>query len=246
MNKEIVFIHFPTIDSTNTWAKQNLDKLDPEKVTCIFADTQTKGRGSFKRVWHSPAEKNIYATLFFTLRPDASFFSNVGQVLAYSTVLVLQELNFQPEIKWPNDILLKGKKVAGILAEAVSMGACKGVVLGVGLNVNMSLESLSQIDQKATSLAEESGVPWDVELLLHKIGKRFLNDLCILEVEGFAPFQAGFNALLAYKGELITVRQAGRAIKGICRGISNKGELELAVESGEKILLISGEIFTAE
>src|ERR1700722_12425114 len=112
MRKNIFYFHFDTIDSTNTWAKKNARTLDPDHLTCITAQEQTAGRGRFKRAWTADRAQNILATLFFTLPKDSPILLNLGQILSLSCVKVLEKRGFSPQIKWPNDLLLSGKKVA--------------------------------------------------------------------------------------------------------------------------------------
>src|SRR5690348_7786351 len=115
--KKIHYIHFDTIDSTNTWAKQHASSLDPEVLTCITTQAQTAGRGRFSRKWISPKGKNICATLYFTVPQDYPHVANLAQLLSLSCVQVLKSRGFDPQIKWPNDILLEKKKVGGVLCE---------------------------------------------------------------------------------------------------------------------------------
>jgi len=114
--KSISYIHFDTIDSTNTWAKNNAKTLDPDQITCITALEQTAGRGRWLRKWISPKGQNIYATIYFCLSKNCKQLSNVGQILSLSCAKVLKSKGFLPQIKWPNDLLLEKKKVAGVLA----------------------------------------------------------------------------------------------------------------------------------
>src|SRR5580700_2479453 len=177
--KSINYIHFDTIDSTNTWTKKNAATLDSNQLTCVTALEQTAGRGRFSRKWLSPKGQNIYATLYFCLPKECSYLINLGQILSLSSISVLQKKGFSPQIKWPNDILLEGKKVAGILCETIVLEDKLGAILGIGMNVNMSQELLDTIDQPATSLAQLSGQTWSLEQILEPILKQFLKDLDI-------------------------------------------------------------------
>lgn len=240
--KNICYIHFDTIDSTNNWAKGNAHTLDPNQYTCITALEQTAGRGRWFRKWVSPRGENIYASIFFCLPRNCPYLSNLGQVLSLSCATMLKKKGFAPQIKWPNDILLSGKKVAGILTEAVTFEDRIGIVLGIGLNVNMSKELLDSIDQPATSLAQLSGQTWAVEQILESLLKQFLKDLELLQDKGFAPFLTLYEQLLAYKGQLITCHDGLQPIKGICHSISSDGRLNLELADGKVALISSGEI----
>lgn len=239
--KDINFIHFDIIDSTNNWAKANASKLDIKCLTCITASEQTEGRGRFSRRWISP-KGNLYATLFFTLPAEVSYLKNLGQILAYACICVLKENSFGAQIKWPNDILIEKKKVSGVLSETLPLNDRIGVVLGIGINVNMDGESLKNIDQPATSLSLLSKKSWDLDALLKSLVHQFLQCFEILQEKGFAPFQSDFQQLLAYKGKEISCYDGSKMVKGICHAITKEGGLEILLPSGKFATLLAGEI----
>ncbi len=240
--KSIQYIHFDTVDSTNSWTKKNTDSLDPFQLTCITALEQTAGRGRFLRKWLSPKGQNIYASLYFTVPLGCSYLVNLGQVLSLSCISVLKKRGFDPLIKWPNDILLDHKKVAGILCETVIQEDRIGVVLGIGINVNMSQEMLDAIDQPATSLAQLSGQTWTLEQILEPLLMQFLSDLEILEKEGFQHFHDAYVNLLAFKGETIQISDGVSSVKGICHSINLDGRLNLLLPDGTMSVVSAGEI----
>jgi len=240
--KNIYYIHFDTIDSTNTWTKKNATMLDPDQLTCVTALEQTAGRGRFFRKWLSPKGQNIYATLFFCLPRECPLIINLGQILSLSSIAVLKKKGFSPQIKWPNDILLDGKKVAGILCETVFFEDRIGAILGIGINVNMTQELLETIDQPATSLAQLSGQTWTLEQILEPILKQFLEDLETLLTKGFEPFRPDYEKLLAYKGETIACNDGLKMIKGICHSINPDGRLNLLLPDGQVTTLSAGEL----
>lgn len=239
--KNIDYIHFDILNSTNTWVKENAHTFDPKSFTCVTALEQTSGRGRFSRKWLSP-KGDIYATLFFTIPKGSAYLPNIGQILAYSCASVLREKGFQAQIKWPNDILIEGKKVAGILCETTPLNERIGIVLGIGININMGNELLKTIDQPATSLAQLSQKTWDLEQILTPLLHKFINDLTVLQQKGFAPFQPAFQKLLFYKGKEIVCSDGVKKLKGICRGITKDGKLELLLPSGKSTLLTAGEV----
>jgi len=240
--KNIYYVHFDTIDSTNTWTKKNASTLDPHQLTCVTALEQTAGRGRFLRKWLSPRGQNIYASLYFCLPLNCSYLINLGQILSLSCIAVLNKKGFSPQIKWPNDILLDGKKVAGILCETVFFADRIGVVLGIGINVNMSQELLDTIDQPATSLAQLSGQTWTLEQILEPVLKQFLKDLDTLQTKGFEHFRIKYEKLLAHKGETITCNDGLKTIKGICHSINSDGRLNLLLPDGQITTLSAGEL----
>jgi len=242
VKKDVIYIHFDTVGSTNNWAKAHAAELDPNRLTCITASEQTAGRGRFARKWVSPPGENIYATFYFCVPKGFPHLVNLGQILALSCASALRSLGFDPKIKWPNDILLAGKKAGGVLAETVDLKELRGCALGIGLNVNMGKEHLASTGQPATSLAQVSGRMWKLEEVLEPLLQQFLQDLEKLKKEGFGPFQAFLNELLAYKGQTISCRDGEALHEGICQGVDVKGTLELLLPSGQVVRILAGEV----
>lgn len=236
--------HFATLDSTNTWAKQHAEELDQKALTLVSADHQTAGRGRFKRLWLSPPGQNIYASFCFFIEKHRGDIGNLPQVMAIAAADVLEKLGFQPQIKWPNDVLLKGKKIAGILCETIPFSDMLCVVLGIGLNVNMPLELLSTIDRPATSLLAEDGAERDVEAVLSMLQEQFMQYLLCFLDEGFMPFLENYKTRLQHtKGDLIRFHDNRIVWEGRFAGINRDGTLLLELPSGEERTFIAGEIY---
>lgn len=143
-------IKFETIDSTNTWALEHFEELEDKSV--VISDAQTNGKGRFERKWVSGNFGNIYLSL--VLKPEnKDYVVNLTQYLSVVTAKLLERYGVTPEIKWPNDVLVNGLKICGILCEAYrKKNVLYGVVLGVGINLNMPEEIIKNIDRPATSL----------------------------------------------------------------------------------------------
>ena len=233
-------LHFDTIPSTNTWPKENAHLLDPRKVTLITANTQTAGRGRYKRSWISPPDCNLYATWVWHEKTSPSALGNIPQVMCLAAA---SSLPIASQIKWPNDLLLSGKKVAGILCETVE--APTGglfILLGLGLNVNMEAHYLFQIDRPATSLFLETGCHYNVEELLQKISRRFLLNLKTLKQGGFNPFYEHYRTLSCYKhGAPLQLSIPPRHLEGYFCGFTPDGGL-LLENKGEVISYFAGEL----
>jgi len=240
--KVVNYIHFDSIDSTNTWTKQNAHLLKTAEVTCITALEQTAGRGRWQRTWVSPKGENIYATLFFCLPENCPYIANLGQVLSLSCATVLLSKGFSPQIKWPNDLLLGTAKLGGILLERNGDRVELGIALGIGINVDISQDILDSIDQPAISLNQLSGHTWKLEQILNPLVSQFLEDLELLLEKGFVPFQKAFEDFLAYKGKKITCTDGTTETCGICSSVDKEGKLHLKLPSGEMLALNSGEI----
>lgn len=235
-------IHLSTIDSTNTYAKLHVREFPTNQITCIYADEQTAGRGRQQRSWVSPPEVNLYVTFFLQLPLNTPHLTSIGQILALSCASLLSRYNLSANIKWPNDIQLKGKKVAGILCETTFHPPLVDLFLGIGLNVNMEKALLDQIDQPATSLLAETNKIWERKTLLRELQAQFEQDLKKFTQEGFAPFHALFNDLLAMKGQEIILFDGQRTWSGICDSITPHGELKLVLQSGEVKTFASGDV----
>ncbi len=230
--KNINYIHFDVIDSTNTWAKNNAHVLDHRGYTCITAEEQTQGKGTFGKRWVSPKGQNIYATLFFCVPQNFPYVANIGQVLSISCASVLSLLGFDARIKWPNDILIDGKKVAGILCETTTAEQYLGIVLGIGINVNMTEEMLKVIDQPASSLAQLSTHTWNLEQVLEPLLNQFIIDLETLKKKGFVPFQKAYENLLIVKDKSINFKLGEKVEQGTYHSISDEGRLVITMPDG--------------
>ncbi|MGL4540690.1 MAG: biotin--[acetyl-CoA-carboxylase] ligase [Candidatus Rhabdochlamydia sp.] len=234
------YIHFATIDSTNNWTKRNTSLLNQNHISVITADQQTKGYGRFKRNWISPPG-NIYVTLFFTLPLDYPYLINLGQILVLACNHTLENKGFYTQLKWPNDLLLENKKVAGTLVEVIRSEKLE-IVLGMGLNVNMHEEALKEIDQNATSLMFSSGKAWVLGSILNPILYTFYNYLRLLSSSGFTHFQPIYQKLLAFQGQEISCQVGNQKMQGICHSINPDGTLNLQISSGLMISLNAAEI----
>lgn len=235
--------HFPIIDSTNTWAKHHASLLDPNKITLVTADEQTAGRGRFKRHWVSPKGLNVYATFCFFIEKHRPDIGNLPQILALATSQMLHELGFQPRLKWPNDVLLSNKKVAGILCETTPLSDHLCVILGIGLNVNMPREELDKIDRPATSLLVEKGKNYQVEDILQLLQAKFLSLLDLFIAEGFIPFLQNYKENMIHRsGDVIRFHDNRFIWEGIFHSITHDGALTLQLPAGDLKTFRAGEI----
>ena len=185
---------------------------------------------------------NLYATFYFRLPINALHLISLGQVITYSFASVLLKEGLHPKIKWPNDVQLQAKKVAGVLCETVFHKNFVEIILGIGINVNMEAKDLAAIDQPATSLKHETNRLWDKKELLKKLQKQFASDLEKFKKEGFAPFHHQFENLLAYKGETVRCFDGKREWVGICHSLTNDGQLNLFLPDKQIHTVLAGEI----
>ena len=226
-------LEFDTIPSRHLWAKEHLSELKPNPILCITAREQTKGIGRRGRSWVSPKDQNLYATFVFNLPKNSPPPHNLAQILSLSCITILESLGLTPRIKWPNDILLSGKKCAGMLCDIHG----KTVIISLGLNINMP-EPLP-IDQPNTSLFIESGKEHSISTLQAAIATQFENDLNTWFGKGFSPFHASYGQRLASKNTTVSYQKDGQAITGILRGITSDGRIKLAMPNGDGLVLDS-------
>lgn len=235
-------IHLEIIDSTNAYAKKHCRSFPPNTITCVIAEEQTAGVGRYQRKWISPKGTGLYATFFFTLPLQTMHLVSLAQLMALSFANVLIKEGLKPEIKWPNDVRLSGKKVSGILCETQFHPEHVDIFLGVGINVNLDAETALCIDQPATSLLIETGEKWDKHSLLKKLQVQFMEDLNRFKKEGFTPFYKQFDELLALKGEEVRCFDGKKTWVGICHSLTSDGQLNLLLPDKTFHKVLSGDI----
>lgn len=235
-------ITFETIGSTNTWAKEHVEEWAADGVTLVSANEQTAGRGRFNRRWLSPKNVNIYATYCFWIDIGRTDLGHIPQLLALSAAQVLETLGFHPQIKWPNDLLLAGKKIGGILCETIMENEQRGIVCGIGLNINMPHEVLESIDQPATSLLMVEGKPFDPNRVLNALNGCFMHDLDVFLRDGFTPFFPLYQARSAYKkGDKVKFHNNQIVIEAIFDSYHPDGSVLLQLVDGTSKLFYAGE-----
>lgn len=144
-------INFEELNSTNAYAKDNLNNL--KNFDVITANSQTAGYGQWGRKWINTGVDNIYMTIILKPKKMSDCFTNIVRYTAICLCHVLEKYGVNPKIKEPNDVLINNKKIAGILAESITKGDyLKGIVIGIGINLNTNQKTLEKINQSATSL----------------------------------------------------------------------------------------------
>lgn len=237
------FYHFFETDSTNRVAME-LAYAGEEEGVVILAETQTAGRGRAGRKWHSEQGTGIYVTLL--LRPrlspvHAPLLTMLAGLSLHSAILAQTGLN--AELKWPNDILIDGKKLGGILTEMhAEPSQVRFVIVGIGLNVNQE-KFPSELSGIATSLRKESGkIHSRLELLVRLLREfetdynRFLREGPSYVVERFAEVSQ-FAA-----GKRVRVETGRDSYSGKTAGLSVDGLLLVKKDDGETVTVIAGDV----
>ena len=234
-------IYLKEIDSTNRYAKSNLENL-PDR-TVIQCGRQTAGRGRLQRTWIDLGGENLF--LSFVLKPADVFsevYSNLTQYLAVVLAQILEQYNVQPQIKWPNDVLVDGKKIAGILSETVMQGTLfKGLVLGIGVNLNGDIKSLNKIDKAATALNLQTGETIDLTAFTNMLAGKFFEGYDRFLQEGFKEIKKYYIEHACFLTKEINVQVFNENKSGIAKSITDKGELILE-KDGQPIVLTIGDI----
>ncbi len=234
--------YVPETASTNTIAMELAQQGAPEG-TIVLAELQTGGRGRLGRAWASP-RGNVYLSVI--LRPALPM-SKAPLITLMGAVAVAAAVRAYPGpeagIKWPNDVLLAGKKVSGLLSElSAETDRIRHIVLGIGVNVNMDPRELPpDVRPLATTLADAAGRPVDRTVLLG----RLLGELDrwyerLLKDE--AAVLAEWRTLNVTTGRRVTVRGAGPAIEGLARDIDDEGRLLVELDSGVVHRVSAGDV----
>lgn len=234
--------------STNPDAKRLAEEGAPHGAV-VVADRQTAGRGRRGRTWDSPGAQAIYFTILLkpAFAPEKA--SMVTLVMALSVAEAVEEISGLPtEIKWPNDIVVHGKKVCGILTElsmTPELNEIQFLVAGVGVNVNQERpeDFAEEIRGMATSLRMEAGRQINRAALLERILARFEADYETFEAALTLSFlKSRYEARLAGKGGAVRVLDPAGEYSGISRGITEIGELIVEREDGQCTAVYAGEV----
>lgn len=235
--------YFEETGSTNDDAFR-LGVAGAPEGTVIVAESQSAGKGRLQRVWHSPPGANIYTSVI--LRPPFET-ARAPQISIASGVAVAETLNpycgGRAELKWPNDVLIGGKKVCGILAsmKTLDMGI-DFVVVGIGINVNLPREQFpSDIRTIATSLAIESGCEISRLEVIIRLYENLTKWYTELQNCGFEPIRQAWLGMTPMIGKTIQVMFHNEAISGTASGLREDGSLILQTDSKQTLYVSAGD-----
>jgi BirA family biotin operon repressor/biotin-[acetyl-CoA-carboxylase] ligase len=240
-------IEFAELASTNRHACAQLRELADGDV--IQAAIQTAGHGRLQRRWLSHVPGNLCLSLVLKPRhaaPAALPLVNLSQLLALGVCRVLEAQGVCATIKWPNDVLVGGRKIAGLLAETVFQGAGElvGMVLGLGVNLNLTAKMLDTIAQPATSLAVETGNPVEVAAFRDAVLRDFFTACDEFLGSGFSMIRQAYLARCPFLGSQVEIRRAmAEPLRGVAQDILPDGALELVTADGTVHRVDLGEMF---
>lgn len=237
-------IHKATTPSTQIVAHQEAQN-NAAHGTVILADEQTSGRGRMGRDWYSTKQKGIWMSLI--LRPVIP--PNLAPQLTLLTATVLADAIYyhtgiKAQIKWPNDILINGKKVGGILTEMqTEQDQIEYVIIGIGLNINHTEGDLPEnLQQTATSLAIAANKKWDTVALIQEILFTFENTFDSYLRDGFPQIKFKWERYGYKIGEIIQIKTSQQKWQAVFQGIAEDGALLITKSNGENQKLYSAEI----
>ena len=237
---------FPELESTNQTAIQLAQSQDrPEEGALVLSESQRQGRGRRGRHWFSPPGVNLYASLILYPRLNAIRSALVTSLVALSMVRAIQDLTgLKPSVKWPNDILIRQKKVSGILTEAGTLGdTLHYLVVGMGVNVNLvPADWPDDLRLQATSLQHELGQPVNRNRLMAALCNQIETQYLRLTAGDSDAILKELSGLCTTLGRQIRVNLSGRTVEGWGEGLDENGALILRTHGQNREVIHSGEV----
>lgn len=228
------------VDSTNTYVFQRAREYMGQRYA-VLAEKQRQGRGRRGRHWVSPFGKNIYLSLLESFQGGITQLEGLSLVAGIAVQRALSKLGVDGvQLKWPNDVYLNDKKLAGILMEVTGeySSHCQ-VVIGIGLNVNLNVDEAESIDQPWTSLKQVVA-----NISRNDVASQLLNELMLaldqFKQEGFSSFQQAWSELDIYHGREVDILSQSEndqpQFSGVVKGVNRKGELMLMTSRGIQVI----------
>lgn len=232
---------FPVIDSTNQYLLERVNQLQSGE-SCL-AECQTAGRGRRGKPWVSPFGCQLILSMYWRLEQGMAAAMGLSLAVGVAVVQALESLGYPGvELKWPNDLYYQGRKLAGILVEmSGSAGASCNLVIGVGLNLAMPAREGERIDQAWSELRHIQPELVDRNLLAARMLGHLQQAMLTFEQQGLSHFVDDWNRLDHFAGRPVRLLMGEQEIRGIARGIDDRGALRLETSEGIKFYL-GGEI----
>ncbi|MFQ5442057.1 MAG: biotin--[acetyl-CoA-carboxylase] ligase [Thermodesulfobacteriota bacterium] len=242
IGKKIFF--YDSLDSTNTRAFELGRSGEPEGAV-VIAETQTSGKGRLGRIWESPAGVNLYASII--IRPNLAPYEAQGITLLAAVTAseaIAAFVPSSPVVKWPNDVLIGSRKVAGILTEMdTEPERINFIVVGIGVNVNMTKNLLpDSLKAVATSLRDSAGGEVSRTEFALSLFYSFEKWYKIYLTEGLPPVLGAWKGLFASEGKPVRVTGLNDTIEGICMGVDSTGALLVRRASGGVEKVLAGDV----
>ncbi len=235
-------VYFPTLISTMDAGRQEARQGAPEG-TAVFAGEQTVGKGRLKRTWVSPPGNIAVSVIFYPAISSLPYMIMIASLAVAHAIEVTTGL--KPQIKWPNDVQLKGKKICGILIENEIKGNRVDYVnIGIGLNVNIKVADFPEIASFATSLSDELGR----NIPLIEVARRLLIEiekLYFLLPDGTSLYEEWKDKLVTL-GKEVHVRWGEDIYRGVAESVAPDGSLLLRQPDGSLVKIVAGDVSLRE
>jgi BirA family biotin operon repressor/biotin-[acetyl-CoA-carboxylase] ligase len=230
-------------ESTNTIVSRRA-ALGESSGLCVLAEFQSAGRGRLGRSWHSGLGGALTFSLLWRFDRGASHLGGLSLAVSMGVLRGLRQVGIaSAAVKWPNDIIVNFRKLAGILIETHGdMLGPSAAVIGIGLNYRLQDQVKERIDQPVVDIASVSGTPISRNLLFAAVLKHVVEVLTDFERDGFAPFREEWQSAHAYHGRAVRIiRSAEPVLNAVVDGVGDDGALH--VKNGKQsIRLTSAEI----
>ncbi len=232
-------LYFDSLTSSMDQARSEAERGATEGTTLI-TEEQTQGRGRFQRSWLSPKGLNLLFSVI--LHPQTQQLNRMNMAASLSVARAIHKLSgLGPTIKWPNDVRLNGKKVAGVLIESVlENGDVKYAIVGIGMNVNWHPPEDADLAYPATSISKELGVSFSRALVL----KAILQEMETLysTVKRGGSLKEEWSRMLDTLGKPIRVGHGKELLEGIAQDVDEEGNLLLLKSDGSTVKIVAGEV----
>jgi BirA family biotin operon repressor/biotin-[acetyl-CoA-carboxylase] ligase len=232
---------FGELDSTNTYGK-GITRDGKGEGTLVLALTQTAGRGRLGRTWVSDGASSLTFSLVLKPRFPVTKSGLLSIVAGIAVADGIHELTgLRPTCKWPNDVLIKGKKVCGILSEILQGdGGEYAVILGIGVNVNQN-DFAAELARTATSLSRETGREWNRDDVLTAIVRHLNKWYDVLNAHNYDLVRDAWKLISPMFGTTVAVDQQGTIIRGTVKTLNDDGSLLLSTTSKD-ISIYAGDV----
>lgn len=237
--------YFDEVDSTQIVARE-LVAQGAEEGTLVIAEQQTSGRGRLGRKWHSPKGKGIWMSIVLKPRIPLQFTPQLTLLVAVALCRSLRQTTGLPiGIKWPNDLLIEGKKISGILLESSAEDEnLQFVVAGIGIGVNLKQEDYpdDELRAKATSLAIAAGKEWNREEILCQFLQELESIYTLYHEQGFGPIKLLWEVLSVSLQRPIRLQTPKGVSEGFAVGLHDSGAITVRLPDGTLTNWYSGDI----
>ena len=230
---------YDVVDSTNV-AMGRIARDTRIANQLFVAEYQSAGRGRRGKSWVGDYGRNVAMTIGVNFNRPINALGGLSCVVGLALIQALEQFGVAAQLKWPNDVWVDDQKLAGVLVELVQAHDCVDAIVGIGMNVNLSNERVSQIDQKVTSL-RSLGFEMSRDDLVVAVYTSVARNLEAFREHGFSRFVAAFNAVHRLHDHLAVLRIGESERSGIVRGVEPGGGLIFEESSGTSIIT-AGEV----